>query len=95
MDRRHFIAGLGLITAPAIVRARSLMPVRGIVMPLVKITTDFVGAALPSRIERVTIEEFLERYPGLSCPRDRAVSVTRFEYAHDFNITDIRGAEIA
>ena len=34
MDRRSFLTGLGtsLIAAPAIVRAVSLMPVRGIVM---------------------------------------------------------------
>lgn len=34
MDRRSFLTGLGisLIAAPAIVRAGSLMPVRGIVM---------------------------------------------------------------
>lgn len=35
MNRRGFLTGLGvtLIAAPAIVRAASLMPVRGIVMP--------------------------------------------------------------
>lgn len=34
VNRRSFLTGLGsLIAAPAIVRASSLMPVRGIVMP--------------------------------------------------------------
>ena len=35
MDRRGFLFGAGasLIAAPAIVRAASLMPVRGIIMP--------------------------------------------------------------
>jgi len=35
-SRRGFLGGLGatLITAPAIVKAASLMPVRGLIMPL-------------------------------------------------------------
>lgn len=48
MNRRSFLAGLGsLIAAPAIVRASSLMPVRGIVMPVspgVWVKTDVWGA---------------------------------------------------
>jgi hypothetical protein len=36
MHRRSFLLGLGasLVAAPAVVRATSLMPVRGIVMPV-------------------------------------------------------------
>ena len=36
MDRRSFLTGFGasLIAAPAIVRASSLMPVRGIILPI-------------------------------------------------------------
>lgn len=35
LERRKFLTGLGaLIAAPAVVRAASLMPVRGIVMPV-------------------------------------------------------------
>lgn len=36
MDRRSFLFGVGaaLIAAPAIVRAASLMPIRGIILPI-------------------------------------------------------------
>lgn len=45
MNRRGFLLGLGtsIIAAPAIVRAASLMPVRGIVMPV----------AMPSDVFRI------------------------------------------
>lgn len=44
MDRRSLILGLGsLLAAPAIVRATSLMPVRGIIMPRpVKVLVDMI-----------------------------------------------------
>lgn len=46
MNRRGFFLGLGasLVAAPAIVRAASLMPVRGIVMPI----TDAPWVDFPS-----------------------------------------------
>ena len=52
MDRRSFITGLGaLIAAPAIVKASSLMPVRGIIMP-----REPIGLELAGRTFRYVIE---------------------------------------
>ena len=42
LERRKFLTGLAsLIAAPAIVRVSSLMPVRGIVQPLIARTGSF------------------------------------------------------
>jgi hypothetical protein len=56
INRRGFLSflGAGLIAAPAIVRAASLMPVRGIVMPVTVLNdlSDYVSVQMGNDLER-------------------------------------------
>ena len=47
MDRRRFITGItGLIAAPAIVPFASLMPIRGVVMPVNPLLQEYIRSRL-------------------------------------------------
>jgi hypothetical protein len=70
MDRRSFITGVvGLIAAPAIVRASSLMPVRGIVMPVVYGRSPAMAALetiravnnLPAELRAECVQQWFEK----------------------------------
>lgn len=78
-SRRSFLTGLGaaLITAPAVVRASSLMPVRGLVMPVeqplsIVMAPDMYAALcdatrrafLPRLYDRITALDFVAGADG-------------------------------